>query len=451
MEVRMRTIRPATALVSLSLAAVLGGGAGLVSGVTALAASTTFVVRSHGDKPDDDPGDGRCATAGSTTDARRCTLRAAIMEANATPDADRIRFAIETGDHAYKTLRPKSALPPITAPLRIDGTTQAGATSNTASRGTDARMRVLIVGGEAGSSAGIQANAPVTIRGLVIYGFSRGIQLSAGSDGSVVAGNFIGVDRTGRFARPNHGSGILVNSRDVRIGTGARADRNLISANASAGISLGIKARAARVQGNLIGTQRDGVSPLGNGADGVFVTGSREHDIGGEVAGQGNVIAFNRGNGVSLLSIAALDLVPFNVQIHRNSITRNGGIGIDLGDDGSTRNDKAPDRDAGPNRLQNKPRVVSAVLGSARTTIKGTLTSRRERAYLVEVFQSGAGDPEGRTFLGFVYVGTRGDGKADWTLRVNARLAVGTVITATATDVERRDTSEFGPWAAVTE
>ncbi|MEZ4596036.1 MAG: right-handed parallel beta-helix repeat-containing protein [Chloroflexota bacterium] len=352
----MRTISPVTALASLSLAALVGAGSGIVAGAPALAAGTTLVVRSHGDKPDSDPGDGRCATAGSTSEARRCTLRAAIMEANATPEADRIRFAIETGSHSYKTMRPKSALPIITAPLSIDGTTQAGATSNTAFTGTNARMRVVLVGDQAGSAAGLQASAPVTIRGLVIYGFSRGIQLSAGSDGSRIVGSFVGVDRTGHRVRGNHGSGILVNATDVRIGSGARADRNVISANDSAGISLGIAARRATVQGNLIGTQRDGERALGNGGDGVFVTGSSDHLIGGEHAGQGNVIAFNGGNGVSLLPIASLDLVPRKVRILGNSITGNARLGIDLGADGSTKNDTVPDADGGANRLQNKPR-----------------------------------------------------------------------------------------------
>lgn len=447
----MRTIRPATALASLSLAAIVGGGAAIATATPVMAAGTTFVVRSHGDRPDSDPGDGRCATSGGTSDARRCTLRAAIMEANATPDADRIRFAIETGDHSYKTLRPRSALPTISAPLTIDGTTQPGATSNTATTGSDARMRVIIVGGRTSNAAGLQATAPVSIRGLVIYGFSRGIQLSAGSDGSRVMGTFVGVDRTGYQPRGNHGSGILVNARDVRIGSAARADRNIISANDSAGVSLGIAARAAIVQGNLIGTQRDGVSPLGNGADGVFVTGSREHLIGGEHVGQGNVIAFNRGNGVSLLPLPVLDLVPRNVRILRNSIGHNDRLGIDLGADGSTRNDRVPDPDGGANRLQNKPRVLSAVVGGRRTTITGSLSSRKGRDYRLEVFQSSAGDPEGEVFLGSALIRTGRDGKARWTFRVNARLALGTIITATVTDIVRRDTSEFGPAMAVTE
>jgi hypothetical protein len=188
---------------------------------------------------------------------------------------------------------------------------------------------------------------------------------------------------------------------------------------------------------------------MGNGADGVFVTGSREHIIGGEQPGQGNVIAFNRGNGVSLLPLAVLDLVPRNVVILRNSINGNGRLGIDLGADGSTRNDPAPDPDGGANRLQNKPRVLSAVVRGSRTVITGSLVSRREREYRLELFQSGAADPEGRTFLGHAYITTGRDGKATWTFRMNAPLALGTRITATVTDVDRRDTSEFGPAVAV--
>lgn len=49
------------------------------------AAAETFVVNSTVDAIDDDPGDGQCATTGGL-----CTLRAAVMEANALPGADTI-------------------------------------------------------------------------------------------------------------------------------------------------------------------------------------------------------------------------------------------------------------------------------------------------------------------------------------------------------------------------
>ncbi len=449
----MRISRSPMAVAPLALATILAGSAAIVTAVPVAAAGTTFTVRSTGDKSDRDPGDGVCETRGDTAKSRRCTLRAAIQEANATPAEDRIRFAITTGANPWKTIRPTSALPAITQPLVIDGTTQSGATTNASATGTDARMRIVLTGRDVSNTAGIQANARVTVRGLVINRFARGIQLSAGSDGSRVLGTWVGVDRTGTLDRGNTGSGILVNASDVRIGSIARGDRNLIAGNDSAGISLGIAARDAIVQGNLIGTARNGRDALPNNGDGIFVTGSQGHLIGGEHIGQGNVIAHNRGSGVELLRIVtpSLDLTPRRVRILGNSITSNHGLGIDLGADGVTANDPAPDRDDGPNRLQNRPRVLAAILGNARTTIEGTLTSRRAKAYRIEVFQGQVGDPEGRTFLGAMEVITGTNGKVSWRYRIDARLATGSIITATATDLSRSETSEFSSARRVTD
>ncbi|MGH2684291.1 MAG: choice-of-anchor Q domain-containing protein, partial [Actinomycetota bacterium] len=51
-------------------------------------AASTFVVTSQEDAPDANPGDGSCAAAAGV-----CTLRAAVMEANAGPDTDRIELS----------------------------------------------------------------------------------------------------------------------------------------------------------------------------------------------------------------------------------------------------------------------------------------------------------------------------------------------------------------------
>ena len=431
---------------SLPLAVLVAGVGSAVVAAPVAAAGHTYVVSSSSDKPDRKVGDHICdVTKSSSTTV--CTLRAAIMEANADADADRIRFAITGGSSAVKTIKPASALPVISEPLVIDGTTQSGATLNTAATGTNARMRIVLDGSDAGNVPGLQASATVTIKGLVIGGFARGIQLSGGSDGSRILGDFIGTDGTGRLDRGNSGSGILVNSEDVRIGSVARGDRNLVSGNDSAGISLGIAARSAIIQDSLIGTKRDGQSALANRGDGIFVTGSSHHLIGGAIAGQGNVIRSNHGSGVNLIAITSpsLDLTPQSIQILGNSISHNVGLGIDLGGDGVTHNDKVPDADAGANRLQNKPSVASAVVSASNTTIKGSIASRRDRTYRIELFQSDAGDPEGRAFLGSVQVTTGSTGKATWTFKPGARLALGTVITATATDTVRLETSEFSP------
>ena len=79
------------------------------------ASAATFTVNDSGDAPDQTPTamNGQCRTASNT-----CTLRAAIQQANATPEPDTIEFADPLG---AATIRPATPLPTITAPLTIDG------------------------------------------------------------------------------------------------------------------------------------------------------------------------------------------------------------------------------------------------------------------------------------------------------------------------------------------
>lgn len=415
----------------------------------AAAGSAIIRVTSTGDKGDTDLGDGVCDTTAATS-TTKCTLRAAIQTANADPDASTIRFKITSGASQTKTIQPASALPTITEPLTIDGYTQAGSVENTTSPGTNAVLRIEL-DGRFITSAGITATAPVTVRGLAIYWFGRGIQLSSGSEGSRILGNFIGTDGSGQQDRGNDSSGILVNATGVRIGSIVRADRNLISGNTSSGINLGIAAGDATIQGNLIGTRRNGRRALPNEGDGVFITGSKGHLIGGTFSGQGNIIAFNGGDGVNLISVTLSGdtLVPTGNRIVSNSIFRNGGQGIDLGDDGLTTNDAIPDKDTGPNGLQNFPKVSSAAQVSDGTIIRGTLASRRDKDFQVQLFASPAGDPQGKTLLATFTVNTGATGRIGFNRKVGA-LAVGILVTATATDVERANTSEFSPARTVT-
>src|SRR5512134_514426 len=73
--------------------------------------AATFTVNSTNDFDD-----GMCNVA-------HCSLREAIFAANGAAGTDTIRFAIGAGQ---KTIQPGSALPTITDPVVIDGTTQPG-------------------------------------------------------------------------------------------------------------------------------------------------------------------------------------------------------------------------------------------------------------------------------------------------------------------------------------
>lgn len=63
-----------------------------VAGFSGTAGAATFQVNLRADLPDDNPGDGICRAIQTTDRARlwNCSLRAAIMEANAWPGADKI-------------------------------------------------------------------------------------------------------------------------------------------------------------------------------------------------------------------------------------------------------------------------------------------------------------------------------------------------------------------------
>src|SRR3954454_17993418 len=60
----------------------------------------------------------------NTADAGPGSLRQAILDANANPGTDTIAFHVGSG--GVQTIQPLTALPEITAPVVINGTTQPG-------------------------------------------------------------------------------------------------------------------------------------------------------------------------------------------------------------------------------------------------------------------------------------------------------------------------------------
>jgi hypothetical protein len=76
--------------------------------------------------------------------------------------------------------------------------------------------------------------------------------------------------------------------------------RNLISGNSSSGIYIGSGAKNTVIIGNYIGTDKTGRKALMNGVDGITITSSIQR-IGGQKPGEGNVIAFNSDYGVHMV------------------------------------------------------------------------------------------------------------------------------------------------------
>jgi CSLREA domain-containing protein len=302
------------------------------------------------------------------------SLRQALLDANQGTDEAAISFAIAgTGPHEITPLTP---LPAITTPLLIDGYTQPGAAPNALAEGSNAQLQVELVGRLAGVNAnGLRVNARSVIRGLVINRFNgAGIQLGLAANGafngSTVVGNFIGTSVNGLQARGN-GIGIEAlgqqETRFLTIGGAALAERNVISANTTAGIRTSQILAGANapqlfeVVNNLIGVAAN-LSPRGNGV-GVEIGGnSAQVRVGAGVPGLGNVIAHNVGAGVALPTGAG---VANFTAIRGNAMFANGGLAIDLGNPGVTPNDP-DDGDIGPNGLQNAPVLGSVeIIGNA--------------------------------------------------------------------------------------
>ncbi len=404
-------------------------------------------------------------TVTNTNDAGAGSLRQAILNANATPAVlDTIQFNI--GGRGPWIIQPLSALPTITDPVVIDGTTQPGFAG---------APLIELNGSSAGSGAsGIKITAGgSTVRGLIINSFSDGsgiylTQESTSGDGNIIEGNYVGVDATGSSALPNDFGINIEGSHNNRIGGTLASQRNVISGNSNTGLRLS-GSDYNSVWGNYIGVNAFGFSALGNGNQGLRIENSAGTIVGGTGTGERNDISFNKdvgilvvygsnnqiqGNIIEANSIAGVVvLTGANNAILSNSIYSNGGLGIDLNTsnswppDGVTPNDPGDSDGDGwvANHLQNFPVLASATVSGSTISITGALNSAASSNYTLQFFSNTACDPtgygQGQTLIGSTTVTTNGNGNGlfDITLPV---LPTGTFITSTATD-DAHNTSEF--------
>jgi CSLREA domain-containing protein len=240
-----------------------------------LSAQTTYEVNVIGD----DIPDG-CDPLTMTTD---CTLREAILAANASAGFDTITFDITgAAPHVIVT---QSVLPNVVDSVLIDGTTEPD---------WSAGLPSVEVRGQSGAWAGLTITAGnSTVRGLIVRDFSNGIVLQTGGN-NLIEGNAIGIDPSGGAGDPNT-TGIMVTSDDNTIGGTTAAARNVISSNTVAGVFVtGALATGNKVIGNYIGTDAAGTSASGNLQAGVRIGGAAGgNTVGGPTAGERNIISGN--------------------------------------------------------------------------------------------------------------------------------------------------------------
>ena len=174
-------------------------------------------------------------------------------------------------------------------------------------------------------------------------------------------------------------------SSDVQIGLPNNA--NTIIGAGSAGIDIFNSGSGNNVDSNYIGQLPDG-TPAGNSGDGVEITDSfRSTRV------QDNAISNNGGDG---LAIDRTLFRPTDVRISRNTFFNNAGLGIDLNDDGPTRNDPG-DRDGfgEVNDNLNYPTIVDIVdVGGGLWDITFELDVD-SGTYTLELFESSSPDNSG--------------------------------------------------------
>jgi titin len=276
-------------------------------------------------------GTGATLIVSNTSASGAGSFQQAILDANATNGLDTIIFQIPgSGVH---TITLANALPSISDPVVIDGTTQPGFTGT---------PLIELSGANAGATSdGLRLTAGnSTIRSLAINRFGgAGIHVQLPGGTNFIQGNFIGTDPTGTLSEGNgsaaQSGGVWIDGSSGNwIGGLYPTNRNVISGNSGPGVYL-LNCAGNTVQGNLIGMSVSGTAALSNSNSGIILYNAPRNQVGGTAAGARNFISGNGGSGVSLnLSSATGNLVQGNYI----GTDTNGSLAIPNAGDGVTVN-----------------------------------------------------------------------------------------------------------------
>jgi subtilisin-like proprotein convertase family protein len=307
----------------------------------------------------------------------------------------------------------------------------------------------------------------------VIAGNRERAMINVGAFSNItVSGNYIGTDFTGNVgvanagSLPGGGADAMVFSSSTNSASNIVVTGNVIGAFSGSLLDFWqTNVTNVTIQGNNLGIGANGttvLTPATTEAQ-IFLNGpdasQRAHNnflIGGSGNGQGNLIANGgnigivvnstgtdirvTGNTIRNFTNSGVALVGTSkVAIYSNSISGNGGLGIDLGTTGVTAND-AGDGDSGPNDHLNFPTITAVnVRGANQLQYNFTLdVPAAASGYRVEFFANVAADPtgfgEGERYLGYVdIVHAGGIQTFNGTLTTLQPIGIGDIISATAT------------------
>jgi hypothetical protein len=431
----------------------------------------------------------------TTGDSGAGSLRQAILDADQNGGGS-ITFNIPG---TAPRIPLQSALPPITAPVVLDGTTQPGTPANTpgVTLGFDPNAIVSdwsLVALAAGSDGS-------TVHGLAFDGLTGDGGTTAilvKSNQNSITGNWIGVAADSSTLGLSY-YGIEVTGNNNTIGGATPAARNVITGSGGGGNAISIQSPNGDtptagnvVQGNLIGFRPSG-KPSSAGGNGIAVSDStgtvignndtpnnlvdvQAHpELGNVISGMGdaidvedrssgtivagNFIGVDRtgvptgvnGDGIVVFGAAGNQIGPGNTIAHSNddgvqvlstdSVTATGNriVANSIWDSGNLGIELQSANDNLP------APVITSISGG---TVSGTFTSFNPNPVYVELFLNPTCDPPfdtgaGQTFVLFVPASA-----ASWSAQIGG-LVNGEGVTATSTDQVTSDTSEFSNCATV--
>lgn len=300
----------------------------------------------------------------NTNDSGTGSLRDAITQANAASTIStaphNITFNIPGS--GLQTISLVTALPQITKPTIIDGTTQSGTSCGTmvpavlpAASNTPHTLMVMVTNrslSTASSTLSFASSADSSqVKGMIVNGSLSGstdfrsttrANIYSDAPNMIVTCNFLGAESDGvtvlSRTAPSNGIGVWLNGANSTI------SNNLISGNSLLGVGANGSATNLKIHGNLLGTDKSGINNLYNGVSpsvglgstNVYANGAGTdlyHNIitGNGTAGGGTAVAMTsaggkvRGNyvGVNLTGMSALPN-NFGLRVGGNNIVVGG-------------------------------------------------------------------------------------------------------------------------------
>ncbi len=217
-----------------------------------------------------------------------------------------------------------------------------------------------------GGSHNITIGGSTTADANIIGGNAQsGVFITGASNAITINNNIIGIVGSLNSELPNGNAGIAIidNTIDsasgsaINIGdTAYETSRQYISGNAREGLYILNSNNINIHTTNQIGRGDFSVNPdiaLGNGLEGVQISNSSHVTV------SAWAVVYNGAAGIALEGESSLYNTLMPLMVHSN-----GGLPIDLGNDGHTAND-LNDSDAGPNTLLNYPEIAGVSGGYA--------------------------------------------------------------------------------------